>query len=96
MEPWPFSDPKNVAVYTVWRILNRVDPILRVCHDEDDGSWQFHTGQPVEMKDAALVALEVIADLDPSIVELADLPEGWCAVRTDPQSPRQRSRHETS
>jgi hypothetical protein len=38
---WPFTDPENVAVFTLKRITRGESPILRVCHDEDDEGPAF-------------------------------------------------------
>jgi len=80
-DPWPFRSPPNEAVLTVGEILSGQKPILRVSHDSEDGMWQFLTGGPVSMQDAKLVGLSNIAKLDPTVFELADLPEGWIATR---------------
>jgi hypothetical protein len=90
MSDWLFADPENLATITVRQIVVDGDPILRVSHDEDDGGWQFLTGGQVEMKDAMLVGLGEIVALDPSVIELADLPLGWRATRENPDSPWQR------
>jgi hypothetical protein len=82
MDPWPFSQPKNEAVITVWSILHGVDPILHVYHSDQDGSWSFMSGKGFSVKDAALVSLQEVANRDPTIAELADLPLGWKATRT--------------
>jgi len=81
MKPWPFDDPENVATFTVGKIVKGGAPILLVCHDAEDGSWQFLTGDAFEMDDAMLVALKEIVARDSSVLELADLPLGWCASR---------------
>lgn len=79
---WPFSDPKNVAVFTVSDIMHCRLPILRVCHDEEDGGWQFLTGGPLPpQKEWMLVALEGIVKVDPTVLELTELPYGWQATR---------------
>ena len=63
---WPFSDPKNVAVFTVSDIMHGKLPILQVCHDEEDGFWQFLTGGPLPpQKEWMLVALEEVVKVDP-------------------------------
>ena len=90
MSDWPFEDPENVATITVRQIVCDGAPILLVCHDEDDGGWQFLTGGRFEMKDAMLVGLGEIVDRDSSVNELADLPLGWRATRENPDSPWQR------
>jgi hypothetical protein len=76
-----FDEEKNVAVFTVKQIFKENKPILYVCHDEEDGAWQFLTGEPVEEKDSMVVALEEIIEHDPTINELFDLPMGYYAMR---------------
>jgi hypothetical protein len=81
MSTWPFLDPRNVATFTVRQIVKENHPILLVNHDAEDGSWQFLTGGPLDMADAMLVGLEEMVMLDATLLELADLPEGWQASR---------------
>jgi hypothetical protein len=89
MDDWPFDDPKNVAVYTCRQIVHGKDWIYYVTHDADDGAWQFHTSDPnaVKEEDARLVSLHSIVELDPTVLELSDLPLGWCAWRDNPKAP---------
>lgn len=87
---WPFADPENVAVVTVRQILLEHAPILWVCHDEDDGAWQFLPGDDVGIEDAMLVCLRTVLAHDPSIAELADLPFDWTAERTEIGAPWMR------
>lgn len=89
-DDWPFDDPKNVASFALRQIMDGTAPILLVCHDDDDGTWQFLDGQPLSMADAMLVALSEVVTRDPSVRELADLPIGWQAARPDANSPWQR------
>ncbi len=92
-EYWPFWDPKNVAVFTTSQVLRLRQPILYVSHDEEDDSWQFHTGaKGVSVRDAMLVFLSEIVNYDPGICELADLPCGWYAERDSLDSPWKRAR----
>lgn len=60
-----------------------------VVHDAEDGAWQFHApdGPDVVIGQGALVGLREVTDLDPSILQLADLPEDWIAFRDTPTSP---------
>jgi hypothetical protein len=88
---WPFQGPRNEAVITVESILSREMPILRVVHDAGDGGWQFLTGGPVQEHQAKVVSLISITELDPTVLELADLPEGWCAERQSVASAWDRS-----
>ena len=79
---WPFSSPQNEAVFTVEQILHGASPILLVQHDAEGGGWQFLTGGEFSQAHAKIVGLGEIAKLDPTILPLADLPEGWRATRT--------------
>lgn len=87
---WPFEDARNTAVFTTREIIEEGKAILLVTHDQEDGAWQFHTGKTVPASDAKLVALDEIIFRDPSVVELADLPLGWSAVRDSITSPWNR------
>jgi hypothetical protein len=85
---WKFLDPPNVAVFTIWPILRGEDFIGIVHHDAEDGGWQFlSSSKPFSTADAAIVSLRNVAELDPTIVELADLPLGWRARRASKKSP---------
>lgn len=86
---WPFKDAENVAVITLTQIVNGSKPILYVVHD-DEGDWQFLDGGDVSEKDAATVSLKQVADLDPSIKTLANLPLGWAAERDSVDKPWER------
>ncbi len=89
---WPFADPKNVAVITLKSITMGGSPILHVTHDSDDGMWQFLDGSPVSEENASIVCLETITRIDPSVMELADLPLGWYAVRLAPNESWRRGK----
>ena len=94
MAQWTFSNPPNVAVFVDRGIVTRGDWIAYVSHDEDDGSWQFHNSEPgpVEDGDIMIVSLQNVVKRDESILELADLPEGWHAWRSSKSSPWQRAK----
>lgn len=78
---WLFEDPKNVAVITTYNIMTRISPILYVSHDEADGMWQFLEGGDVSEKDARILSLEEVINIEPNLAKLADLPVGWSAWR---------------
>lgn len=87
---WPFADARKTAVFTTRDIIEEGKPILLVTHDQDDGAWQFHTRKTVPASESKVVALDEIIFHDPSIVELADLPLGWSAIRDSITSPWKR------
>ena len=90
--PWPFAEPKNVAVLTTRSVVEVTAPILHVTHDEDDGMWQFHSSHDVSPEQAMIVALSEVFSLDPSIAELANLPLGAKADRESSAKPWTKSR----
>jgi hypothetical protein len=81
---WPFDDPPETEVILLDRILAGESPILIVTRDEDDPAWQFLDGDHVFEDDAVIVLLGEVAQLDPAVLELRDLPVGWHAWRASP------------
>ena len=63
------------------QVLDKSEPILLISHDADDDGWQFIGVSNASVPDARIVALEEIVKLDPSVLDVADLPPGWQAVR---------------
>ena len=91
LSPWPFDQPRNCATFTVRQVMQKEEPILTVSHAEEDHSWSFVGPSGFSMKDAMLVCLEEVVKLDLSILEVADLPSGWQAIRQSPNHPWIRS-----
>ncbi|GLQ80050.1 hypothetical protein GCM10007881_35690 [Mesorhizobium huakuii] len=94
MEEWKFADPPNVAVLSDKSIFKRGDWIAYVSHMEDDGGWLFYNcdNRDWEEREKMLVGLQEVVRIDESIMELADLPEGWHAWRSSKSSPWQRAK----
>jgi hypothetical protein len=79
---WPFDQPRNCATFTMRQILDGSEAILLVSHDAEDHGWQFIGSSDASMAEAKLVCLEQIVELDPTVLEVADLQPGWQAIRT--------------
>jgi hypothetical protein len=78
-----FHESLNTAVFTTRYVIEEKSPILFVIHD-NDGSWQFHGSENnLNDDDIRIAALSEIIKFDPSILEIADLPEGCEAMRSD-------------
>jgi hypothetical protein len=90
---WPFDQPRNCATLTMRQVLEGTEPILLVSHDEDDHAWQFIGTSDASVADAKVVALEEIVQLDPTVLEVADLQPGWQALRDFVGSPWTRRPH---
>ena len=80
-ENWPFDQPRNCATITMRQVIDGSEPILLVSHDAEDHGWQFIGTSDASMADAKLVCLEQIVRLDPTVLEVADLPPAWQALR---------------
>ncbi len=93
MTGWLFRDPPDLAVITTRSIVQGGLLIAHVFHDADDGGWQFHDGEPgpPSEEDAMVVSLRSVVERDPTLNDLADLPEGWRAWRDGPTAPWKRS-----
>lgn len=87
---WPFDQPSNCASITLRSIIAHGVPILHVMHDAEDHGWQFLDGKAVESENVAVVSLGAIVRLDPSVLEIADMPAGWSATRESKSSPWRR------
>ena len=87
---WPFDQKRTTATFTTTHVLNEGRDITHVYHDEDDHGWQFHYPGPKDASDAMLVALSEIVEYDSSVLDVADLPPGWMAVRDRRGAPWKR------
>ncbi|TDU64164.1 hypothetical protein EI77_04348 [Prosthecobacter fusiformis] len=83
LDSWPFEQPRDSAVIAMRQIMARSEPILLVSHDLEDESWQFIGTSDASMDDVMVVSLESVSLLDSSIFEVADLPPGWQATRSE-------------
>jgi hypothetical protein len=78
-----FEAPLDTAVFTTTFVLDDKKTITYVVHEIEDGSWQFfHSFENFE-EVAKIVGLQEIFDMDNSLLEIADLPLGFCASRKD-------------
>ena len=78
---YKFKEKRNTACFTCIHVMTMSKPILFVSHD-DDSSWEFTCGADGHSEDEIkIISLEEATDIDSSINELADMPEGVCAER---------------
>ena len=82
---WPFDQGKNVAAITTRQVLREGHPILRVVHYSDDHSWAFTCGTTSDPKDALVLSMKSIVELDQTVLSIADLLPGW-ALRVKPSA----------
>lgn len=92
--PWSFDQAPDCAALTLCSIVLYGAPILCVSHDAEDHGWQFLGLDAPDEADAAFVSLEQVVKLDPSVLEIADLPPGSSAWRESRSAPWQRTADE--
>ena len=83
---WPFHEPRNCVTFVTAQVLERAEPILHVVHDEN-GEWQFIGCSDGTVQNGRVIALQEAVELDPSVLQLADMPIGWNALRHSPERP---------
>lgn len=78
-----FQEADNTAVFTTKYVIKENKRITYVTHEEEDGAWQFFSNDEFENYEdvAMIVGLGEIIGLDPSLLELADMPVGHYAIR---------------
>ena len=73
------------AVITTHYVLSTGSAITYVSYDED-GDWQFFGNEDVEEKDARVMSVKQIIDLDPTLKDLPDMQPSQSASRMDVES----------
>ena len=78
-----FTDPPETPVYTSRFVVEKHQLITYVGHDAEDGAWQFYSKEEIDDfdKEVKLIRLDDMIGLDESLLEIADLPLGYFAVR---------------
>jgi len=78
---WPFDQARNVAAISTEQVLLERALITTVVHYADDHSWAFTCGRAASPEDARVVSMRQVIEHDPTLLEISDLPPGWCATR---------------
>jgi len=81
-----FLNGPNTAVFTTKYILEKKTIISYVFHYEEDGAWQFSSNEDCNNDDYRIISLEEMIDIDPTILNIADLPLGFFAKRNNKKS----------
>ena len=89
-DSWPFDQPRDCAVLVTREVLDHKEPILLVTHDAGDEGWQFVGSSDGSLENGRVIALHEAVELDPSVLQLADMPVGWHALRDSPEHPWRR------
>jgi hypothetical protein len=78
-----FKEKDDTAVFTTKFVIIDKKDITTVIHEKEDGAWQFFSNDHFDnFEDVAqIVGLVEIVQLDSTILELADMSEGFEAHR---------------
>lgn len=73
-----FNEPLDTAVFTTKFVLEESKDITYVTHEVEDGAWQFFSIDDFLNYEqvAKVVGLGEIIEIDDSVPEIADMPEG--------------------
>lgn len=85
-------EPENLAVFVCPHVFNNTRPILYVCRE--DGDLQCLCGEYDHVETVHVVGVGHLQERDPSICQLADLPNNLETERKDDQSEWLRSKCE--
>jgi hypothetical protein len=66
-----FREERNLGIFTTRQWLEEDKPVVHVVHD-DDGDWQFLTGDQM-LEDVKIVALEEMVTRDPTLNDVFNL-----------------------
>lgn len=78
-----FNEADNTAVFTTTFVIRSKKDITYVTHEKEDRAWQFFSNDNFDnFEDVAMVVgLGEILKIDGTLLDLADLPEGFSAKR---------------
>src|SRR4030095_14566848 len=78
-----FKDSLNTAVFTTKFVIVDKKDITLVRHEPGDGAWTFFSNDEYENYEAVakVIGLGQIIEIDSTILEIADLPQGYYASR---------------
>jgi hypothetical protein len=85
----------NAGVITTEIIAAGKSPVLLVIHEAGHGGWQFHDGSDVRGQRIVAIAKEDVLKMDPTLINVTDLPVGWQARRRNRADVWVRSRRDS-
>jgi hypothetical protein len=78
-----FKEPESTVSFVCNHVLDKERPILFASHDTD-GNWQFLCGkEDHDESNIRLISLKNTTEIDPSVNDLWEMPEGYGAERNE-------------
>lgn len=75
-----FNESFKTIVFTSKYVLSEGSTIVYIAH-HDDGIWEFLGKEIVSESEIRLVSLAQIIKIDPTVLEIADMPVEFNAIR---------------
>jgi hypothetical protein len=75
-----FKESLQSAVFTSDYIISKKSSIVYIAH-HDDGTWEFWGNEIVTEREIRIVSLAQIIKIDPTVLEVADMPVEFNAIR---------------
>ncbi len=78
-----FNDPLNTIVVTTKYVTEYKKDITYAAYNKEEHCWQFFSDDVIEDFEASMriIKLSEIILIDSSVLELEEIPEGFCAKR---------------
>jgi hypothetical protein len=81
-----FKENLDTVALTSKYVIQHNSPIVFIAHHED-GIWEFWGKEIIDESEIIVVSLRQIIQIDPTILEVADLPVEFNAIRESKESP---------
>ena len=79
------KEAENKAVITTKYIVENQSTITSIYYDED-GDWQFFGDEDVTEKDAFVVSIKQILNIDPTLKNIPEIQPGQTIIRSNKNS----------
>jgi hypothetical protein len=81
-----FKENLNTVVFTSKYVIYENSPIVYVSHHAD-GIWEFWGNEKIDESEIVVVSLSQLIGIEPAILDIADLPIEFSAVRESKDKP---------
>ena len=75
-----FNESLSTAVLTSKYVMKHASPIVCIAHN-NDGVWEFWGKELIDEAEIMVVSLGQIINIDPSVLDVADMPVEFNAIR---------------
>lgn len=83
MEIKKFSEPLTTPAFSTKYVIEDKKDITLVRHESEDGAWMFFSDDKYENFEevAKVVGLGEVIKIDSTVLQIADMPKGYYAIR---------------